>query len=587
MSADHQRKPAGAWVKRYSFSTFLVDDLNREAHQLCLAVAELRPVFPQPLVILGDKGSGKTHLLYSIVNRVRAGSAKAGLAYVTAYDFPDQVRALIEDPSPVQRAQKAILLVDQLDEFTDFAKELEAVVRIFLQCNHYVLLGSSIHPGRLQHLPPGLRQMIAEGQIVEIKGQSAETQLELIRRQVRAESEAELLRQRKEIQELRQLVQAVKAQTPAEETRPPELAALVPGAPAAGSPPVSERGQASEALWSVEAENDQLRLQVESLERGTERLREQLESAEQGRLRAENLLQQADSNRTRFAKAEQEQRQQLQELEVLREERSAATAKVERAEARVKELQDELARTIAARETASTEAEELRTRLENAYGECKGLRDTLEDGRRQTEELQTRLDSTLGEQNKLSLGLREASYTHDALRAELDQTRKELADLRKEMESLRREAAAQVAEASAHAGELEGKMSRLWSQVNHAREKSGSVRGEMRRLMEHLSGMIGTLSALADRLAETELGLAAEPEWTPPRPEVPPDELGTDEEEQDLRAELPRLDTEECGLAEMAWPENIEVMPEPGRMASSGANAELPPTNNGPQGRAD
>ena len=57
-----------------------------------------------PVLLLGDDGCGKTHLLYSVVNQIRSGSARTGLAYVTAREFPDKVRGLIKDPTPVQRA---------------------------------------------------------------------------------------------------------------------------------------------------------------------------------------------------------------------------------------------------------------------------------------------------------------------------------------------------------------------------------------------------------------------------------------------------------------------------------------------------
>ena len=117
-----------------------------------------------------------------------SGTTKTGLAYVTAVDFPDQVRHLIDDPSPVQRAQSAVLLVDQLDRFKDLIDELEAVVRIFLDHKHYVVLASKVHPGRLPHLSQGFRDLIDSGQIVQIVPRGAESQIETIRRQVRGDA---------------------------------------------------------------------------------------------------------------------------------------------------------------------------------------------------------------------------------------------------------------------------------------------------------------------------------------------------------------------------------------------------------------
>ena len=157
-------------MQRYTFSTFSVDAGNREAHEVCRATADLKPLSSMPVVLLGDDGCGKTHLLYSVVNQIRSGAGKTGLAYVTAREFPEKVRALIKDPAPVQRASSAILMVDQLEKFTERLEELEAVVRIFLDNKHYVLMASSVHPDRLNNLPFGLRGLIKKGRTIRING---------------------------------------------------------------------------------------------------------------------------------------------------------------------------------------------------------------------------------------------------------------------------------------------------------------------------------------------------------------------------------------------------------------------------------
>ena len=155
-------------MQRYTFSTFNMDVTNREAYEVCRATADLKPVSPMPIILLGDEGCGKTHLLYSVVNQIRSGSGKTGLAYVTAREFPEKVRSLVKDPAPVQRAASAILMVDQLEKFTDRLEELEAVVRIFLDNNHYVLMASSVHPDRLNNLSFGLRGLIKKGRVVRL-----------------------------------------------------------------------------------------------------------------------------------------------------------------------------------------------------------------------------------------------------------------------------------------------------------------------------------------------------------------------------------------------------------------------------------
>lgn len=196
-------------MKQFTFSHYLVDEGNRDAFEISRRIADLEPVSQLPVVLLGEDGSGKTHLLYAIVNRLRAASARTGLAYVTAHDFPEQVRRLIHDPGDVQRAQSAVLLVDQLeridslDRNSDIIDELEAVIRIFLDNNHYVVVASSVHPERLRNLTDGLRECLAQAQVVPMHSQDPAKRAEIIEQRVRRELAEMIEGQRQEIAALK------------------------------------------------------------------------------------------------------------------------------------------------------------------------------------------------------------------------------------------------------------------------------------------------------------------------------------------------------------------------------------------------
>ena len=81
-------------MDRFTFNTFVVKNGNRDASDLCMAVANLQPVKPQPVLLIGDSGAGKTHLLCAIVNHIKKHAPRTALAYITAKDFPTAVRAL-------------------------------------------------------------------------------------------------------------------------------------------------------------------------------------------------------------------------------------------------------------------------------------------------------------------------------------------------------------------------------------------------------------------------------------------------------------------------------------------------------------
>ena len=209
-------------MKRLSFDSFIVDDANREAARLCRGIADLRPVAPMPVLLLGDKGSGKTHLLCAILDAVRADTANVGLAYLRDNDVPDAVLAFTHDPAPLLRKEQGILLVDQLESFAERLDDLEAIIRLFLDHNRCVVLASNVHPDQLAQLTPDLRRICVSGRIVSIAPRDVDapaerprqtTGLDTSGRRARlpleADSQTELERQREEIMELRSLLRRV------------------------------------------------------------------------------------------------------------------------------------------------------------------------------------------------------------------------------------------------------------------------------------------------------------------------------------------------------------------------------------------
>jgi chromosome segregation ATPase len=156
-------------MKGYSFETFQVQEGNQAAYELCRAVASLEYTGPRPVLLLGPEGSGKGHLLWSIVHEVRASTVKAGLGLVMAHEFPIAVRNLAVNPEPIQRGNPAILLVDELERFHENVPELEAVVQTFLDNGHCVLLASNVAPDRLGAFSDAFKKCLREGQTIPIK----------------------------------------------------------------------------------------------------------------------------------------------------------------------------------------------------------------------------------------------------------------------------------------------------------------------------------------------------------------------------------------------------------------------------------
>lgn len=417
-------------MKQYSFGTFLVDDANRAAFEACRNVADLQDVDPMPVVLVADKGCGKTHLLYSIVNRVRATSADTGLAYITADNFHPRVRALVSDPAPLQQAATAILMVDQLDAFADCLDELEAVVRVFLHYGHPVIVASRTQPERLEHLPAGLRDVMRGGQTIEIAYPDAAARAEIIHRQVCEELEARIRQQEEELAVLR-------AAAPAPPEGDAELTALRAelDASKAHSDAVQHELEHLRAELALQTASDKearyLRGRLEAAEHEVERLRADLAHHAEPPADTDERDAELAALRAQLSMAQNAAEAAKTELEALRHEADDARAEAEELWAELERMQTvapdpevEAARQQAAEELAALreEAAALRVRLAEAEAAA-----AAPDP--QVDILRTQLDQARREEAQASREAGEMLRRVTALLTDVEANSVDLADL--------------------------------------------------------------------------------------------------------------------------------------------------------------
>ena len=501
-------------MKRYSFGTFEVEEGNRQAHEICRAVADLEQVLPLPVLLLGDPRCGKTHLLYSVVNRVRGASSKTGLAYVTAHDFPEQVRSLIDDPSPLQRAHSAILLVDQLELFTEYVEELEAVVRIFLDHHHYVVLASNVHPERLTNLTDGLVEIINSGQIASVSPRAAQAAPG-----PSPEQDKLVAQQREEIRQLRERLAEQKALA----VDPGELAAL------------------REQLDTASAENKALQDDLADLQKQAQALKKETDSQ---KLLAALPEEPGEAEALEEAKAAADQdavelREQVALLEAAREAAQEKIAELEAAledKAGVEEEAEELRQRVvdikAEAEAAADRAMQLHAVLADkaaleteVHRLRKGLEAAQNEGavaRNEANELVKRAETLLEqvESNRARFAQTEQQYQDqirqlEARLVEMDQVRaraEELDELKAELDQTRAEAGAVRADAEAmreHFGELREEFAQTKdsfdTELSVARTEAAravEARDEAVRKQQELAAACDEALAERDQLAE-------------------------------------------------------------------------------------
>jgi len=531
-------------MKGFRFETFNTHPGNQAAYDLCRAIAAQQYDGVCPVVLLGADGAGKSHLLWSIVNEVRARALKTGLALVMAQEFPAKVRNLIRNPEPIQRGKPAILLVDGLEEFRETAGDLEAVVRIFLDNHQPVVLASGVLPDRLSALSPAFKLALNEGQVVEIKaypatprGDGVSVELEALRRErddlkrklaetatritkletaLEAYAEAAAsdqlrMQQGEREQTLQNQVAALKAELETARQERENLEAQLTRQ--TGLRPVVEalRGELAEARAEAEsALAQQARLQglLSARKEAEAALRSTRAERDAAREEAKRWAEEAGAIRAKIDVLQKESaerqaeltRQCRQFLDTFRMYRGGADNTLWR------QLEDERDEARALAEAFRAQGEQERKRFDAALVEAQVARDHAEE----------LLETARTEQARLLDALESARARMRSVEFELEKARRQVVLQAAEMDALREAAVSQVATANIQAGEMEHRIARLESALEATRAAGRATEADAVRLSEALAQATETLRLLAQRQAALK-GL----ELPPPAPPAP------------------------------------------------------------------
>ncbi len=100
-SAPTRRRSASALETRlnpkYTFETFVIGSSNRFPHAAAVAVAEAPGKAYNPLLVYGDSGLGKTHLLHAIGHYVAQPLHRRQVRYVSSEEFTNEFINAIRD----------------------------------------------------------------------------------------------------------------------------------------------------------------------------------------------------------------------------------------------------------------------------------------------------------------------------------------------------------------------------------------------------------------------------------------------------------------------------------------------------------
>ena len=174
---------------KYAFETFVIGSSNRFPHAAAVAVAEAPGKAYNPLLVYGDSGLGKTHLLHAIGHYVRNLYTGVKVRYVSSEEFTNEFINAIRDDRQDRFKRRYrdvdVLLIDDiqfLEGKTQTQEEFFHTFNTLHNANKQIVLTSDRAPKRLEALEDRLRNRFEWGLITDVQPPDLETRIAILRK---------------------------------------------------------------------------------------------------------------------------------------------------------------------------------------------------------------------------------------------------------------------------------------------------------------------------------------------------------------------------------------------------------------------
>jgi chromosomal replication initiator protein len=174
---------------KYTFETFVIGSSNRFPHAAAVAVAEAPGKAYNPLLVYGESGLGKTHLLHAIGHYVRSLYTGAKVRYVSSEEFTNEfINAIRDDKQDVFKRRYRdvdVLLIDDiqfLEGKTQTQEEFFHTFNTLHNANKQIVLTCDRAPKRLEALEDRLRNRFEWGLITDVQPPDLETRIAILRK---------------------------------------------------------------------------------------------------------------------------------------------------------------------------------------------------------------------------------------------------------------------------------------------------------------------------------------------------------------------------------------------------------------------
>lgn len=185
-------------IKNYTFDNFYVGNSNRFAHGAAFAVAETPGSLYNPLVLYGNSGLGKTHLMHAVGNYIEQNSNKRVL-YVTCDQFIDDFMKMSKEQHEGDNNNYSeyfknkyrsldVLIVDDIQFLAKRNKTQDEFFHTFNSLynnNKQIIVSSDRSPNDIKELAERLKTRFAWGMTVNIYPPEFELRKEIIYKKIK------------------------------------------------------------------------------------------------------------------------------------------------------------------------------------------------------------------------------------------------------------------------------------------------------------------------------------------------------------------------------------------------------------------
>ncbi len=176
---------------KYTFDSFVIGSSNRFAHAAAVAVAEAPGKSYNPLMIYGQSGLGKTHLLHAIGHYVQQYFERVRVKYVSTEELTNDFINSISDNRTAQFRRTYrdvdVLLIDDIQFLESKIQTQEEFFHTFNTLHNaqkQIVMTSDRPPKKLAALEHRLRSRFEWGLITDIQPPDLETRIAILKKMV-------------------------------------------------------------------------------------------------------------------------------------------------------------------------------------------------------------------------------------------------------------------------------------------------------------------------------------------------------------------------------------------------------------------